>query len=55
MDIFFMTFGTATLVACGVISWHLLTDEDDCRHGNIGQHGGECQDCGDLIEIGGSE
>lgn len=48
-------FGAGMLMTCGVICWHLLTDEDDCQHGNIGQHDGECQDCGERIEIGGSE
>lgn len=55
MDIFFAAIGLSTLLYCGLISWHVLTDDDECQHGNIGQHGGECQDCGERIEIGGSE
>lgn len=54
MDILFAAFGTFTLVACGAICFHLLTDEDDCTHPNVGQYDGEC-DCGERIEIGGSE
>lgn len=54
MDIIFATIGAATLIACGGISWHLLTDDDECRHPDVGQYGGECE-CGERVEIGGSE
>lgn len=53
MEFVFLCLGTVSLAFCGNVTWHLLTD-DDCTHPDIGQSG-ECEQCGERIEIGGSE